>query len=244
LSSPAFFKIRNFAKYQHYRDRKPPWVKLYRDLWLDESFERLTDTSKLFLIGLFTIASECDNKIPLNPKWIRKRLAIAKHIDFKALIASGFIEPIDESASDLLAKCYMKNDFKEKVGDCRVRDRDRDRDRDRSTETEPLTPKGEMCEIGKNCNGKLQECSEAFERFWQEYPRHDPPRKEARKSWCKQFHQGIIIADLLQWLVSAAGNWTEKKFIPMPTTFLNQRRWEGALPPCKNSKVKEEFELL
>jgi hypothetical protein len=25
-------RIKNWAQFQHFKDRKPPWVKLYRDL--------------------------------------------------------------------------------------------------------------------------------------------------------------------------------------------------------------------
>jgi len=31
------------------------------------------------------------------------------------------------------------------------------------------------CELGKNCNGKQILCHELFTRFWEIYPRHDPP---------------------------------------------------------------------
>jgi hypothetical protein len=105
MASTQYFRIRNFVKYQHYKNRRPPWVKLYRDLWQDPSFFSLSDHNKLSTIGLLTIASETDNKIPLDGKWIRSRLSISKAPDFNALFASGFIEPIEDNASTLLATC-------------------------------------------------------------------------------------------------------------------------------------------
>jgi hypothetical protein len=94
-----------------------------------------------------------------------------------------------------------------------------------------ISSASQTCEIGKSCNGKMQDCSEAFEKFWKEYPRHDPPRKEARKRWCSKFQAGIDLELLLNWIVIAKERWTEKKFIPQPTTWINQERWKGDPPP-------------
>ena len=102
--SPAF-QVRNYERYQHYKNRRPPWVKLHRDLWLDQKFYSLSSMSKLYVIGFFTLASETDNRIPLDIAWIRSRLGIDKKPDFKELFASGFIEEIPENASKVLATC-------------------------------------------------------------------------------------------------------------------------------------------
>jgi hypothetical protein len=102
--SPAF-QVRNYERYQHYKNRRPPWVKLHRDLWFDPKFFSLSSLSKLYVIGFFTLASENDNRIPLDIAWIRSRLGIDKKPDFKELFASGFIEEIPENASKVLATC-------------------------------------------------------------------------------------------------------------------------------------------
>lgn len=104
-----FLKVRNFEKYQHYHNRRPPWVKLYRDLWLDPNFYELNDSDKLYVIGCFTLASETDNKIQASAKWMQKRLSISKAPNIKALLASGFLEPIGVDASTVLATCYCRD---------------------------------------------------------------------------------------------------------------------------------------
>jgi len=123
-----FFSIKNFERFQHYKDRRPPWVKLYRDLWHDPDFFSLTDTCKLLYIGLLTIASETENKIPLNPRWIQARLAISEPVEMKELKDAGLI--LMQHASGLLAKRY-----------CRVRDRDRSTE----TETEETSDEVSFC---------------------------------------------------------------------------------------------------
>jgi hypothetical protein len=97
--------VRNYERYQHYKNRRPPWVKLHRDLWFDQKFYSLSSLSKLYVIGFFTLASENDNRIPLDIAWIHSRLGIDKKPDFKELFDSGFIEEIPENASKVLAPC-------------------------------------------------------------------------------------------------------------------------------------------
>lgn len=86
------------------------------------SIFRLKPESKLFLIGLFTVASYTDNKIPDDPEWLAEELRLPiKLIDFSPLIASGFLtEEHDASevlaerqqvASDLMPSCSVSYSF-------------------------------------------------------------------------------------------------------------------------------------
>jgi len=112
-----FLRVRNFETFQHYSKRRPPWVKLYKDLWHDPEFIHLDSVVKLCIIGCFTLASETDNRIPENRKWIQKRLGLVRPPDITALLASGFIERIPQDgaktvqgssrvATGLLQGCY------------------------------------------------------------------------------------------------------------------------------------------
>lgn len=51
-------KIKNWGKFQHFKDRTPPWVKLYRDLLDDPDWHELDGESAKTLIMLWLIASE------------------------------------------------------------------------------------------------------------------------------------------------------------------------------------------
>jgi len=57
-------KIKNWHKFQHFKDRKPPWVKLYRDLLDDIDWHELDPKSAKVLVMLWLIASEEDGNIP------------------------------------------------------------------------------------------------------------------------------------------------------------------------------------
>lgn len=94
-----FFRIRNFERFQHYKDRNPPWIRLYGGLWRDRAFFRLPDVVKAHLIGLFALAARLDNRIPDDPEWLAHELCASEPIDFGALLASGFLVPEHPASS-------------------------------------------------------------------------------------------------------------------------------------------------
>ena len=60
-------RIKNWSRHQHFKDRTPPWIKLYRELLNDPDWHDLDgDTSKV-LIGLWLIASEDETHQGLLP---------------------------------------------------------------------------------------------------------------------------------------------------------------------------------
>jgi hypothetical protein len=57
-------KIKNWAKFQHFKDRKPPWVKLYRDVLDDMEWYELDPLASKVLVMCWLIASEDEGKLP------------------------------------------------------------------------------------------------------------------------------------------------------------------------------------
>jgi len=96
-----YFTVKNWDKFQHYKDRLPPWIKLHRELLNNYEFTCLQDASKLHLMLIWLLASQTDNKLPADPQWLKNALHIDIEPDLEALFNAGFIE-ID---SDLLAAC-------------------------------------------------------------------------------------------------------------------------------------------
>jgi hypothetical protein len=71
-------KIKNWGKFQHFKDRRPPWVKLYRDLLDDMEWHELDPLSSKVLVTLWLLASEDDDqegKLP-NIKTLSWRLRL------------------------------------------------------------------------------------------------------------------------------------------------------------------------
>ena len=57
-------RIKNWKKFQHFRDRKPPWIKLYRDLLDDREWHNLEPKASKMLVMLWLLASENDGELP------------------------------------------------------------------------------------------------------------------------------------------------------------------------------------
>jgi HEPN domain-containing protein len=70
-------KIKNWSKFQHFKDRKPPWVKLYRDLLDDIEWHELDPKAAKVLVMLWLIASEDDGRIP-HTKQLAFRLRMSE----------------------------------------------------------------------------------------------------------------------------------------------------------------------
>jgi len=60
------YKIKNWEKFQHYKDRKPLWIKLYRDILDSRDWAALSGIAAKTLIMVWLIGSEYDGTLPLN----------------------------------------------------------------------------------------------------------------------------------------------------------------------------------
>lgn len=94
-----FFSVRNFDQFQHYKDRSPPWIKLYHDILDNYEFACLQDASKLHLIMIWLLATRNNNKLPCNPVWLASRINATGKVDLEPLFAAGFIEIIEVNQS-------------------------------------------------------------------------------------------------------------------------------------------------
>jgi len=70
-------KIKNWSKFQHFKDRKPPWVKLYRDVLDDLEWYELDPLSSKVLVMCWLIASEDEGCLP-NSKTLAFRLRMTE----------------------------------------------------------------------------------------------------------------------------------------------------------------------
>lgn len=83
--------VKNWKRYQHYTKRKPPWIKLYRDLLRDREFSALPDACKWHSVGLLLLAAYHENKIPYDVPYIRREINAKSRIDFTRIFDSGLL---------------------------------------------------------------------------------------------------------------------------------------------------------
>lgn len=98
-----YIRIRNWDKFQHYKKRNPPWIKVDTGTLDNYEYGRLPDSLKGVLFALLLLAAKTNNKIPNDPEWIRGRLSLQDAPDLEPLFSMRFIEMHD--ASNLLAPC-------------------------------------------------------------------------------------------------------------------------------------------
>lgn len=97
---------KNWAEFQHYKNRRPPWIKLYRSLLDDAEFHCLPDASKALAIMLWLLASDSETGVingDIKALAFRLRTTPQKMKDaLNPLIESGFFH-----ASEVLAPCLQ-----------------------------------------------------------------------------------------------------------------------------------------
>ena len=105
MAKPTF-SVKNFERFQHYKDRHPIWIKLYNSTLDDYDFGKLPDASKAHLVAIWLLASRNDNAIPLDPDWVGKRINASEPVDLEILRDLGFIQ-YNQDDSNTLAERYQ-----------------------------------------------------------------------------------------------------------------------------------------
>lgn len=125
--------VKNWERFQHYKDRDPPWVKLYRDLLTSESWVLGTDLSRVVQVASTLLAPRYENKIPYRWNLLKKVMSLEcteaafdKSIDH--LVQANFLEihevteeikVVAQSASTTLATCTSETEQRREETDKR-----------------------------------------------------------------------------------------------------------------------------
>lgn len=96
-----YLSVVNHKKHQHYKDRRPPWIKLHAEVLDDYAFGCLQDASKAHLMLIWVLASKHDNKIPYDLVWITQQINSNAPIDVEELVLHGFISISEDDSKPL-----------------------------------------------------------------------------------------------------------------------------------------------
>ena len=199
----AAFRIRNWSKFQHFKDRRPPWVKLYRDILDDIDWHELDPMAAKVLVMLWLIASEDDGNLP-DKKQLAFRLRITmKQLDTVLEQLSKWVESVavsnssatDKNCSSMISSCYQTD----------------------APETETETEKSTSAK------------AEAFADFWDSYPKKRN-KGDSEKAWKRLKPDADMSARILAAVEVAklCDDWRKDggKYIPYPASWLNAKGWE------------------
>ncbi len=199
----ATFSVTNLEKYQHYKDRSPPWIKLYIKILNDYAVDQLPDAGKWHFCAIMLLASREENILPYDPAYIARQIGATAKVDLDVMIELGLLsysetetETETEGASAMLADTTRKQD------------------------------------ASKNKRKGRKDVEAWFnEYFWKEYPRHEGKVKARGKLLQLMPDAELqikIMAGLRKYKQTA--QWLEDtKFIPHATTWINAKRWEDDL---------------
>jgi hypothetical protein len=118
------YRVKNWATFQHYRDRNPPWIKLHFSMLSSQDWVTLDDKARVLAIACMLIASRNEGKIPNDPAYIKRVAYLNTTPDFKPLILCGFLE-VDSECKQPLADARPETEAE-----------NRDREQRKRTETE------------------------------------------------------------------------------------------------------------
>lgn len=89
-------RIKNWEKFQHFKNRRPPWIKLYRDLLDDIEWHSLPGDAAKVLVSLWLHASETGNPTLPGLKQLSFRLRMTeKRITDSISMLSHWLEQDD-----------------------------------------------------------------------------------------------------------------------------------------------------
>lgn len=92
MGKPAYLSVKNYEQYQHYKDRSPPWIKLYRCILHDFAFRKLSEQDRFRYIGCLILACETENKIPYDEVYLSGILGLTTpKVDLSALLKSKLL---------------------------------------------------------------------------------------------------------------------------------------------------------
>lgn len=101
--------ITNWDRFQHYKNRNPPWIKMHRALLDNREWHALSGDASKLLAECWLLASEYDEgAIPMNARdlaWRLRRPDAARVAEcLQELSAAGFVQLVEQNASAVLAE--------------------------------------------------------------------------------------------------------------------------------------------
>ncbi len=88
----GYIYVKDWKRFQHYGDRRPPWIKLYLTLLGDDEWLELAPSDRCLLMTVWLLAGSHGNgRVRADQGWLRAQAKTPKG-NLKALIQGGFIE--------------------------------------------------------------------------------------------------------------------------------------------------------
>ena len=102
MNDERWITVRNWERFQHYKDRDPYFIKLYTELQHDHNWLALTGHQRAVLVGIWLEYASARCQLPLNTASLTRRLALrVSSATLEALNHAGFIEFSSRAALEI-----------------------------------------------------------------------------------------------------------------------------------------------
>lgn len=155
-----YLEVKNFERFQHYRNRTPPWIKLYNSLLDDFDFLSLPEAARAQLVLLWLVASRHENRIPADDSYLRRTIHVKGRLHIKTLLDAGFLAVVEHPASTTPATSEHR--ASKSGAECLSRGRGRGRGR---VETEQTTTSAAAASAGNGATSWLGPVAGVWEGF-------------------------------------------------------------------------------
>ena len=91
---PQYLRVRNWEKFQHYKNRRPPWIKLHIELLDDYDLLKLPPVAQLVYDRMLLLAAVTDNNVSNDHAWIAGKLGLTVRqvsAAVESLCSAGFL---------------------------------------------------------------------------------------------------------------------------------------------------------
>ena len=105
----VFLEVVDWKNLQHYKDRKPPWIKLYNAWLSDAHFSSLYDHAKAHLCMIWMLSSMNDNLLPADPLWIAAMIRATEPVRLEELVRNqeGWLRYVDADRNVLDSETWL-----------------------------------------------------------------------------------------------------------------------------------------
>lgn len=142
------YRIKSWDKFQRYKFRNPPWIKLHINILQSEDWVLLDDSSRLLMVVLLLVASRYEGFLPKvieNADYLKRIAHFSKKPKIKPLIECGFLEKTHTDAptcTQARTNALQSTEYREESK------------KDAPPASVPSSPEKELFQRGKEVLGK------------------------------------------------------------------------------------------
>lgn len=220
------------------------------ETWTDDKFVSLDPLARLLFVGMWNFA--CDNgHLDDSALQLKMRVLPADNCDVSELLDSllasgmvvrkdGYLKVVNLAAKQPLDLRFLvfcdhcdQDDTKHFSREAKKPSREPHAGNTRATRGQPRVAlrSGVGVGVGVERHTSTADASDEFDEFWTAYPRKDAKGSAAKahRAALKKTDHATILAGLQSQMPVLTK--TERKFVPLPATWLNAERWADEVAP-------------